>query len=76
MSNASSNQSCFREGAGYYKVFSLGQNDPRTLSEERNPSATLPSTKDEDLDTDRSEGDSIDGLVGVQPLTQSIIGKC
>ena len=76
MSNVSSNQSCFREGVGYYKVFSLGQNDTGASSEERNPSATLPSTKDEDLDTDRSEGDSIDGLVGVEPPTQSIIGKC
>ena len=29
---------------------------------------------DEDLDTDRSEGDFIDGLYGAEPPTQSVIG--
>ena len=56
MSSVSSNQSCVCEGAGYDEVFRLGQNDLSTSSEERNSSATSPSTKDEDLDTDRSEG--------------------
>ena len=55
-------------------MFPSGQNDPSTVSDERNPSAILPSTRDEDLDTDRSEDDSIDGLVGAKPPIQSIIG--
>ena len=54
MSSASSEQSCVREGAGYDKVFSSGRNDPGTLSDERNPSATSPSIGDKDLNTDRS----------------------
>ena len=56
MSSASSNQLCVREGVGYDEVFPLGQNDLGNLNEERNPLATSPSTRDEDLDTDRSEG--------------------
>ena len=72
MSSASCNQSFVREGAGYDEVFPSGQNDSNTSSEERNPSATSPSTRDEDLDMDRSEG--IDGLIGAEPPTQSIIG--
>jgi len=74
MSSASSNQLCVCEGAGYNEVFPLGQNDHGTSNEERNSSATSPSTRDEDLDTDRSEGDSTDGPVGVEPPTQSVIG--
>ena len=73
MSSASSNQSCVCEGAGYDEVFPSGQNNPGTSSEERNLSATSPSTRDEDLDTDRLEGDSTNGLVGVEPPTQSVI---
>ena len=74
MFSASSNQLYVREGAGYDKVFPLGQNDPGTSSEERNPSTTSPSTRDEDLDIDRLGGDSTYGLVGAEPPTQSIIG--
>jgi len=74
MSGASSNQLRVHEGADYDEVFLLGQNDPGTLSEERNPSAISPSTRDEDLDTDRSGGDSINDLVGAKLPTQSIIG--
>nr|POE60277.1 hypothetical protein CFP56_55329 [Quercus suber] len=74
MSNVSSNQSCVREGAGYDEVFSSGQNDLGTSSEERNPSATSPSLRDEDLDIDRSKGDSINGLDDIEPPIQSVIG--
>ena len=74
MSSASSEQLCVLEGAGYEEVFLSGWNDLGTSSDERNPSATLPSTRDEDLDTDRSEGDSIDRLYGAEPPTQSVIG--
>ena len=74
MPSASSNQLFVREGVGYDEVFSSGQHDPGTSSEERNPSAISPSTKDEDLDMDRSEGDSTEGIVNAEPLIQSIIG--
>ena len=74
MSSASSNQSCVCKKAGYNEVFPLGQNDPDTSSEERNPLDTSPSTRDEDLDMDRSEGDSTNGLVSVESPTQSVIG--
>ena len=74
MSSALTEQSCVHEGAGYDEMFLSSQNDPGTLSDERNPSATSPSTMDEDLDTDRSEGDFIDGLYGAEPPTQSVIG--
>ena len=74
MSSASSNQLCVREGVGYDEVFPLGQNDLGNLNEERNPLATSPSTRDEDLNTNRSKGDSTDGLVGVEPPTQFAIG--
>ena len=74
MSSASSNQSCVCEGAGYDEVFQSSQNDPDTSSEKRNPSATSPSIRDEGLDTDRSEGDSTDGLDGVEPPIQFVIG--
>ena len=64
----------FARRRGYDEVFLSSQNDLGTSSEERNPSATTPSTKDEDLDTDGSEATSTDGLVGAEPSTQSIIG--
>ena len=73
MSSASSNQLCVRDGAGYDEVFPRGQKDPETSSEERNPSATSPS-RDEDLETVGSEGDSSDGLDGAEPPIQSVIG--
>ena len=73
MSSVLSNLSCIREGAGYNEVFPSSQNDLGTTSEERNLSATSPFTRDKDWDTDRSKDDSSDGLVGVEPPTQSII---
>ena len=73
MSSASSEQSCVCEGAGYDEVFPSSQNDLYTSNDERNPSATSPSTRDEDLDTNRSEGDSTDGLDGAESPTQFVI---
>ena len=73
MSSASSEQSCVRKEAGYDEVFPLSQDDLSTLSDERNPSATLPSSRDEDLDTDGLASDSNDGHVGAKPPTQSVI---
>ena len=74
MSSVSSNQLCVYEEAGYDEVFPLGHNNPGTSSEERNLSVTSPSTRDEDLDMDRLEGDSTDGLIGAELPTQSVIG--
>jgi len=47
-------------------VFPLGHKDPDTSSEERNLSANSPS-RDEDLEMDRSEGNSNDNLDGAKP---------
>ena len=70
MSSASSEQSCVREGAGYDEVFPLGQDDPDTSSDERNPSTTSPLTRDEDLEWDvgGSESDFNDGLDDAEPI--------
>ena len=74
MSSASSNQSFVHEGAGYNEVYPLSQKDPNTSSEERNPSATSPSSTDEGLEMDRPEGESNDDPDGAEPPIQSVIG--
>ena len=76
LSEASSEQSCVYEGAGYDEVFSSGQDDPSTPYDERDPSANSPSMEeDKDLDVDWSEGDSNDDdLDNGEPSIQSIIG--
>ena len=66
MSSVSSEESCVRKGAGYDKVFLLGQDDPSTSSDERNP---FPTSRDEDLDINGSESDSNDSQVGADPFT-------
>jgi len=43
MSNASSEQSCVRDGVGYDEVYPLGHDGPNTSSEERVLSANSPS---------------------------------
>ena len=71
----SSEQSCVREKAGYDEVFLLGQDDPSTFYDERDPSTNSPSMKDKDLAVDRSEGDSNDDDIDIgEPPIQSIIG--
>ena len=67
-----SNQSCVRDGVGYDEVYLLGHKDPDVSSEERNPSAS--SLRDKDLEIERSEGGSNDGLIGDEPPIQSVIG--
>ncbi|KAK9989034.1 hypothetical protein SO802_029273 [Lithocarpus litseifolius] len=74
MSSASSNQSFVRDGASYDEMYLSGQKDFDTSSEERNSSATSPSSRDEDLETDRPKSDLSDGLDGAKPPIQSIIG--
>ena len=67
MSSVSSEQSWVRKGAGYDEMNPSGQGDPVILSDERNPSASSPSTRDEDLDMDGSKSDFNDNLVSVEP---------
>ena len=67
MFGASSEQSWVREEAGYDEVNPSGQGDPGTLSDKRNPLASSPSTRDEDLDMDGSESDSNDNIVSAKP---------
>ena len=58
-SEASSEQSCVREGTGYDKVYSSGQNDPDASYLERVPFVnSLSEKEDEDSDVDRSESDT------------------
>ena len=76
-SEALSEQSCVREGAGYNEVFPSSQDDPDTFHDERVPSANSSSTEeDEDLDVDGLEGDSNDeeDIGSVEPPFQSVIG--
>ena len=68
MSSVSSNQSFVCNGAGYDEVYPLGHKDPDSPSEERNPSATSPSSKDKGLESDRPEEDSGDGLDDEPPI--------
>ena len=65
MSSASSNQLCVRDGASYDKVYPLGHKDPNVSSEERSPSAS--SSRDDDLEIEKPEGGSSDGLIGDEP---------
>ena len=68
MSSVSSNQSFVCDGASYDEVYPLGHKDPNSPSEERNPSVTSPSSKDEGLESDRLEEDSGDGLDDEPPI--------
>jgi len=74
MSSALSEQSCVRKGESYDEVYPLGQDDPGTSSEERFPSANLPSMVDDDLDGEGSENDSSEDIGNDEPPIQSDIG--
>ena len=74
MSSASSNQSFFRDEAGYDEVYPLGHKDLDSPSEERSPSTSSPSSRDEVLETERPEDDSSEGLDNAKPPVQSIVG--
>ena len=77
-SEASSEQSCVREGAGYNEVYPSGQDDPGASYFERVPSANSPSEEeDEDLDVDESESkknEDSDCEENVESPIRSIIG--
>ena len=60
MSSASSNQSFVRDGAGYEEMYPSGYKDPDDLSE-RSPSASSPSSKNEDMEVAKPEEGFDDG---------------
>ena len=72
MSSVSSNQSCVCNGAGYNEMHLSGHKDPDISSEEKSPSAS--SSRDDDLEIERSEGGSNDGLIDDEPPIQFVIG--
>ena len=67
MSSASSNQSFVRDGAGYEELYPSGYKDPDELSE-RSPSATSPSSKNEDIELAEPEEGSDDGDQGIKSV--------
>ena len=60
MSSASSDQSFVHDGAGYEEVYPSGYKDPDDLSR-MSPSASSPSSKNEDMEVAEPEEGSIDG---------------
>ena len=88
MSSASSNQSFVRDGAGYEEVYSSGYKYPDDLSE-RSPSASSPSSRNEDMEVAEPEEGSDDGeeqriksVVGTDRLKEFVmlpewmVGQC
>ena len=61
MSSASSNQSFVHDRAGYEEVYPSSNRDPDDLSEERSPSASSLSSKNEDIEVAELEEGSDDG---------------
>ena len=69
MSSASSNQSFVRDGAGYEELYPSGYRDQDELSE-RSPSATSPSSKNEDMELAEPEEGSDDS----EQRIKSVVG--
>ena len=79
MSNASSNQSFVRDGAGYEEVYPSGYKDPDDLSK-RSLFASSPSSKNEDMEVAKPEEGFIDGedqriksVVGTDKLREFVM---
>ena len=70
MSSVSSNQSFVRDGASYDEVYPLGHKDHDSPSER---SLSASSSMDEDSEMEKSNGDSSDGLMDVDPPIESVI---
>ena len=80
MSSASSNQSFVHNWASYEEVYPSSYRDPDDLSEERSPSASSPSSKNEDMEvakpeegSDDSEDQRIKSVVGADGLREFIM---
>ena len=67
MSSASSNQSFVRDEAGYKELYPSGCRDPNELSE-RSPSASSPSSKNEDMELAEPEEGSDDGEQRIESI--------
>ena len=67
MSSASSNQSFVSDGAGYEELYPSGYKDPDELSE-RTPSATSPSSTNEDMELVEPEEGSVDDGKGLKSI--------
>ena len=79
MSSASSNQSFVRDGAGYEELYPSGYKDPDKVIE-RTPSATSPSSTNEDMELAEPEEGSDDGggprsVVGADGLREFVDRK-
>ena len=80
MSNASSNQSFVRDGAGYEEVYPSGYRDPDDLREERSLFAFSLSSKNEDMEvaepeegSDDDEDQRIKSVVGAEGLREFVM---
>ena len=80
MSSAWSNQSFVCDGAGYEEVYLSGYRDPDDLSEERSPSASSQSLKNEDMEvvepkkgSDDGEDQRIKFIVGADGLWEFVM---
>ena len=81
MSSASSHQSFVRDGAGNEEVYLLGHEDHNSPSEERSPSTSSPSSRNEGLEMSDEEGSNdgpnddlqIPSVVGPNGLRQFVI---
>ena len=74
MSNASSHQSFVRDGASYEEVYPLGHKDHDSPCEERSPSASSPSSRNEGLEMSDEDEGSNDGPNNNDLPIQSIVG--
>ena len=74
MSNAMSKHSFICDRVSYDEVYSSGHNDFDSPSEERSPSASSPSSRDESLETEGPEDDFIQDLDDTESLIQSVMG--
>ena len=79
MFSASSNQLFVRDGAGYEEVYSSGYKDPDDLRE-RSPSASSPSSKNEDMEVaeleegfDDGEDQRIKSVIGTNGLREFVM---
>ena len=70
MSSVSSNQSFVCDRAGYEELYPSGYRDPDDLSE-RSPSASSPSSKNDDIEVAEPEDGSDDGE---EQRIKSIVG--
>ena len=74
MSSASSNHSFVRDGVGYDEVYPSGHKDHDSPSEERNPSASSPSSRDKGLEREEPEDDLLQDPNDNKPPIQSVVG--